>query len=93
MAYNRTLVAAASLGIGLAGDAAPKIFSHLSPACQLAVGNMAADSTIEQACGPAFTDVSLLWVFLLGVVAFVVLNFWKDIAQSLTQSDNSKPAY
>jgi hypothetical protein len=93
MAYNRTLVAAGSIGIGLAGDAAPKVFSHLSLACQQAVGNMAADDAIEQACGPGFSNVSLLAVFLIGLVSFIVLNFWKEIVQAVSDRDRSRPAY
>jgi hypothetical protein len=93
MAYNRTLVAAGSIGIGLAGDAAPKVFSHLSLACQDAVGNMASDDVIAQACGSGFSDVSLLGVFFIGLGAFIVINFWKEIVQAVTDKDRSRPAY
>jgi hypothetical protein len=93
MSYNRTLVVGASIAIGLAGDAAPKVFSHLSPACQQTLGIAASNALITQACGPNFSDVSLLWVILLGIGAFLVINFWKDILQFLGERENSKSTY
>lgn len=93
MSYNRTLVLGASVAIGLAGDAAPKVFSYLSSECQQALGIAAANEAIRQACGPSFTDISLLWIILLGTAAFLVINFWKDILQFLGERDNSKPTY
>lgn len=85
MAYNRTLVAGASVAIGLTGDAAPKIFSYLSFECQQAVSIQAQDAILRQACGPTFGEINLFVIIFIGVAAFLVLNFWQDIGSFIQE--------
>ena len=90
MSLNRTLVAGASSVVVALGTQAPKVFADKSPACLQAIANQASESMISLACGKGFDNGDLILMIVVGGVVFLVIAFWKDIAQSLWERANSE---
>jgi hypothetical protein len=90
MSLNRTLVAGASSVIVALGTQAPKVFASKSPACLQAIANKATESMINLACGKGLHNGDLFLMIVVGGGAFLVITFWKDIAQFFWERMNSE---